>query len=130
MPDVDVIVVGLGAMGGAAAYHLTGRGLRVLGLEAFTPGHELGSSHGESRIIRLAYFEHPDYVPLLRRAYTLWSELERAAGISLLTLTGGLMIGRPGSGVVAGALASARQHGLEHAVLDGPEVRRRYPALH
>jgi sarcosine oxidase len=129
MPDFDVIVVGLGAMGSAAAYHLARRGRRVLGIEAFGPGHQLGSSHGESRIIRLAYFEHPDYVPLLRRAYALWAELERESNLSLLTLSGGLMIGQPDSGVVAGALASAQQHGLEHAVLEAAEVRRRYPAL-
>jgi sarcosine oxidase len=129
MPDFDVIVVGLGAMGSAAVYELARRGRRVLGIEAFSPGHQLGSSHGESRIIRLAYFEHTDYVPLLRRAYELWAELERAAGASLLTLSGGLMLGKPDSSVVTGALASAQQHGLEHALLDAAEVRRRYPAL-
>jgi sarcosine oxidase len=130
VPDFDVIVVGLGAMGSAAAHHLSKRGQRVLGLEAFGAGHRLGSSHGESRIIRLAYFEHTDYVPLLRRAYELWDDLERESSVSLLTLSGGLMIGKPESGVVAGALASARQHGLEHTLLDSVEVHQRYPALH
>src|SRR6266436_3038268 len=91
----DVIVVGLGAMGSAAACHLARRGQHVLGLEAFRRGHTLGSSHGESRVIRLAYFEHPDYVPLLRRAYELWAELERQSGTELLHITGGLMIGVP-----------------------------------
>ncbi len=129
MPDFDVIVVGLGAMGSAALYHLATRGLHVLGLEAFTPGHQLGSWHGESRIIRLAYYEHPDYVPLLRRAYELWNTLERDSGSSLLTLSGGLMIGTPDSSVVSGALASAQRHGLEHAVLSAAEVRERFPAL-
>ncbi len=129
MPDFDVIVVGLGAMGSAALYHLARRGQRVLGLEAYSPGHQLGSWHGESRIIRLAYYEHPDYVPLLQRAYQLWSALEREADVSLLTLSGGLMIGAPDSSVVSGALASARQHGLEHAVLSSAEVREQYPAL-
>jgi sarcosine oxidase len=129
VPDFDVIVVGLGAMGSSAAAHLAKRGRTVLGLEAFSPGHQLGSSHGESRIIRLAYFEHPDYVPLLRRAYALWDDLERETGLSLLTLSGGLMVGKPESAVVAGALASAQQHGLEHALLEAAEVRRRYPAL-
>jgi sarcosine oxidase len=126
----DVIVVGLGAMGSSALYQLSRRGMHVLGLEALQPGHELGSSHGESRIIRLAYHEHPSYVPLLRRAYDLWSELEGDAGERLLTITGGLMIGLPESEVVSGARASATQHGLEHELLLADEVRGRFPALH
>jgi sarcosine oxidase len=125
----DVIVVGLGAMGSAALYQLSRRGLRVLGLEAFEPGHRLGSYHGESRVIRLAYFEHPSYVPLLRRAYTLWSELEHESGRDLLTLTGGLMLGRPDSELVSGARKSAELHGLEHELLTPDEVRYRYPAF-
>src|ERR671937_345330 len=99
--DYDAIVVGLGAMGSAALYQLSRRGLRVLGLEAFAPGHRLGSSHGESRIIRLAYYEHPNYVPLLRRAYEVWRMVERAADVELLKVTGGLMIGRPDSELVS-----------------------------
>jgi sarcosine oxidase len=129
MPEFETIVVGLGAMGSAALCHLAKRGQRVLGLEAFGPGHQLGSSHGESRIIRLAYYEHPAYVPLLQRAYTLWNDLEQDANVSLLTVCGGLMIGKPESSVVAGALASARQHGLEHALMDSAEVHALYPAL-
>jgi sarcosine oxidase len=125
----DVIVVGLGAMGSAALYQLSRRGLRVLGLEAFEPGHRLGSSHGESRVIRLAYHEHPGYVPLLQRAYTLWSELEAESGEDLLTITGGLMIGAPESELVSGARASAELHGLEHELLSADEVHRRVPAL-
>ena len=125
----DVIVIGLGGLGSAAAYHLARRGQRVLGLDAFAPGHTRGSSHGESRIIRQAYHEHPDYVPLLRRAYTLWEELQRAAGETLLTITGGLFAGRPESEPVAGALESARRHGLPHEVLDAGAVRRRFPPL-
>ena len=94
MTDVfDVIVVGLGAMGGATACHLARRWRRVLGLEQFPPGHARGSSHGESRIIREIYFEHPHYVPIVQRAYELWHELERDSGEHLLTMTGGLMIG-------------------------------------
>src|ERR1051326_6414372 len=91
--EFDAIVVGLGAMGSSALYQLSRRGKRVLGLEAFEPGHRQGSSHGESRIIRLAYYEHPSYVPLLRRAYSLWADLEQRAGEQLLRVTGGLMIG-------------------------------------
>src|SRR6266566_6189304 len=105
--DYDAIVVGLGAMGSSALYQLSRRGLRVLGLEAFEPGHRLGSSHGESRVIRLAYFEHPNYVPLLQRAYELWDQLERTSGAKLLHITGGLMIGRPDTELVSGARASA-----------------------
>ncbi|HTD78162.1 MAG TPA: FAD-dependent oxidoreductase, partial [Chloroflexota bacterium] len=104
-------------MGSAALYQLGRRGKRVLGLEAFAPGHQLGSWHGESRVIRMAYFEHPNYVPLLRRAYELWRELERDSGEDLLSETGGLMIGTPDSELVSGSLASARQHGLEHELL-------------
>ena len=126
----DVIVVGLGAMGSATAYQLARRGARVLGLEAFTPAHELGSSGGLTRIIRLAYFEHPSYVPLLKAAWALWPEIEREAGDHLLEVTGGLYIGRGGSEVLGGALLSAATHGLEHELLDAAESRARYPALH
>src|SRR3954471_9128830 len=89
----DTIVVGLGAMGSATAYHLARRGERVLALEQFRPGHTLGSSHGDSRIIREQYFEHPQYVPLVQRAYTLWRELEEETGGHLLSLHGGLRTG-------------------------------------
>ena len=74
MASFDVVVCGLGAMGSAALYELARRRVRVLGLERFTPGHERGSSHGATRIIRLAYWEHPSYVPLLQRAYELWAD--------------------------------------------------------
>src|ERR1051325_974882 len=93
MKSYDVIVVGLGAMGSATLYHLARRGHSVLGLEQFSPGHQLGSSHGDSRIIREQYFENPLYVPLVQRAYDLWRELETEAGRPLMTITGGLMIG-------------------------------------
>src|SRR2546430_16655375 len=95
MADVDVVVCGLGATGSAALYQLARRGVRVLGLERFTPGHDRGSSHGATRIIRLSYFEHPSYVPLLRRAYTLWRELAAASGRKLLHITGVAEIGPP-----------------------------------
>lgn len=125
----DVAVVGLGAMGSAAACHLARRGLKVLGLDRFTPPHALGSSHGHSRIIRQAYFEHPLYVPLVQRAYALWAELQQQAQRELLRITGGLMLGRPDSVLVEGALTSARQHRLEHTLLTPGEVRRRFAAL-
>ena len=123
----DVIIAGLGAMGSAAAYHLASRGQRVLGLDAHAPGHTRGSSHGETRIIRLSYFEHPSYVPLLRRAYALWRELEQRAQTDLLRLTGGLYLGPPGSELVAGARRSALQHDLAHELLGESELRRRFP---
>src|SRR5437879_7750530 len=91
---LDVIVAGLGAHGSSAAYRLAARGASVLGFDRFARGHTLGSSGGLSRIIRLSYYEHPDYVPLLRRAWTLWRELERRSGEQLLTETGGLYAGR------------------------------------
>lgn len=124
----DVIVAGLGGMGSAAAYELAGRGKRVLGLERFSPAHDRGSSHGRSRIIRQAYFEGAEYVPLLLRAYELWEELERETGQELMTLTGGLMIGREDGDLVSGSVASADEHDLPYELLDAGEVRRRFPA--
>jgi sarcosine oxidase len=91
----DVIVAGVGAMGAAACWQLARRGKRVLGLERFAVPHTRGSSHGVNRIIRLAYFEHPNYVPLLRRAYELWREAEGAWGEQLLYVTGGVDAGPP-----------------------------------
>ena len=110
----DAIVVGLGGMGSATAYQLAGRGRRVLGLERFSPAHDRGSSHGRSRIIRQAYFEGPDYVPLLLRAYELWERLEKETGQELMTLSGGLMIGRREGELVSGSMESARAHDLPY----------------
>jgi sarcosine oxidase len=124
---IDVIVAGLGAHGSSAAYRLAARGASVLGFDRFARGHTLGSSGGLSRIIRLSYYEHPDYVPLLRRAWTLWRDLERESGEHLLTETGGLYAGDPSGELVTGALESARQHGLEHEILDTAALRERYP---
>ena len=123
----DVVVVGLGADGSAAAMHLARRGEQVLGLEAFARGHTLGSSGGLTRVIRLAYYEHPDYVPLLRRAWTLWRELESVTGLELLRQTGGLYAGPRGGALIAGSLRSAREHGLEHELLDPAALRARMP---
>jgi sarcosine oxidase len=125
----DAIIIGLGAMGSAAAYQLARRGQRVLGLERYRPAHDQGSSHGQSRIIRQAYYEDPAYVPLLLRAYDLWWQLERDANEALLTITGGIMIGPPESQVVAGSIRSAQEHGLQHEILDAAEIRRRLPQL-
>ena len=125
----DVIIVGLGAMGSAAAYHLAQRGQRVLGLDRFSPPHTMGSSHGQTRIIREAYFEDPIYVPMVQRAYVLWEELERAAATKLFLQTGGLMLGTPESAVFSGAKRSAELHGLPHEILSATDVRRRFPAI-
>src|SRR3954467_11045521 len=100
----EVIVIGVGAMGSSACYHLAQRGVKVLGLEQFGIPHSLGSSHGESRMIRLCYYEHPDYVPLLRRAYELWHELESDSGQKLLHMTGGIYMGPPQSEFISGTL--------------------------
>jgi sarcosine oxidase len=125
----DVIVVGLGGMGSAAAYHLAARGVRVLGLDANPPGHDRGSSHGRSRIIREAYYQAPQYVPLVQHAYGLWRDLETTSGKSLLQITGGLTIGRPAERLVAGALASARQHVLPYEYLNPDQIAARFPGF-
>jgi sarcosine oxidase len=125
----DVIVVGLGAMGSAALYHLARNNVRAIGLERFEPGHDRGSSHGRTRIIRHGYFEHPSYVPLVRRAAAMWRELETASGRSLMTITGIAEIGRPDSVLVSGTLAAAQQHRLTHEVVTANELMRRYPAF-
>ena len=125
----DAIVIGLGAMGSATLFHLARRGLRVLGLEQFSQGHQLGSSHGDSRIIRETYFEHPLYVPLVRRAHELWRELEETSGTSLMKITGGLMIGPSDGMVITGTLRSVREHRLAHEVLTPTQVHERFPAF-
>ena len=127
MPTFDAIVLGLGGMGSAAAMHLAGTGRRVLGIDQFSAPHDRGSSHGHTRVIRQAYFEHPSYVPLLLRAYELWRELEQSTGRRLLDLCGGLMMGEPDSDVVRGSLQSARTHGLAHDLLEAGDIRRRFP---
>ena len=129
MAQYDVVVCGLGVMGSAALYHLARRGRRVLGIDRFAPGHDRGSSHGETRIIRLAYFEHPSYVPLVRRAYELWRELEAEAARPLLHVTGIAEIGPPDGALVNGTLDAARLHDIPHELLAAPELTRRYPAF-
>jgi sarcosine oxidase len=129
MATYDVIVVGLGAMGGAALCELARRGARVLGLEQFELGHDRGSSHGETRIIRLGYFEHPSYVPLLHRTYALWRDLEARSGRKLMHTTGILEIGAPDSSVVSGTLLASRTHELAHDVMSAGETMARFPAF-
>jgi sarcosine oxidase len=123
----DVIVVGAGTMGSMALWRLARRGVHAVALERFRPGHDRGSGHGESRMTRTAYFEGPEYVPLVKAALPLWRELEAEAGVELLTMTGGLMIGRLDVGLVAGALRSAWVHGLACELLGPAEAAARYP---
>ena len=125
----DVIVVGLGGMGSSAAYHLAARGQRVLGLERHTPAHSLGSSHGGSRITRQSYFEDPAYVPLLLRAYELWDRLAQDSGEDVITLTGGLFLGREDALTVAGSLRASREWDLPHELLSAAEVGARFPTF-
>jgi sarcosine oxidase len=129
MSQYDVIVIGLGGMGSAAAYRLAQRGQRVLGIDQFAPVHNLGSSHGGSRVTRQAYFEDPAYVPLLVRAHELWDGIERDSGRKIFTRCGGLMLGGPGSRTVSGSLASAREWDLPHEILDASQIRRRFPTM-
>jgi sarcosine oxidase len=128
--SVDVIVIGLGAMGSATLYELARRGVRALGVDQFAPPHTQGSTHGRTRIIREAYFEHPLYVPLVRRAYELWDELERESERTLFHRTGGLMIGPADGAIVTGARHSAVEHDVPHEMLTADEVCRRWPAYH
>ena len=125
----DVIVIGVGGMGSATVYELASRGLRVLGLERFDVPHDMGSSHGVNRIIRLAYFEHPSYVPLLRRAYERWLELELASGEQLLHITGSLDVGPEDGMVFPGSLRSCLDHGLPHQVLTSAELTGHFPGV-
>ncbi len=124
----DAIVIGLGGMGSAALYHLAKRGLKVLGIEQFAIPHDMGSSHGLTRIIRLAYYEDNSYVPLLRRSYALWAELERDFGERLFTQTGSIDMGPPDSEVFYGSLQSCIENQLEHETLDSRQLRARFPA--
>jgi sarcosine oxidase len=124
----DVIVVGVGAMGSATCYQLASRGgVRVLGLEQFAIPHERGSSHGISRLYRLAYYEHPDYVPLLRQAVALWRRLEAETGATLMHETGLLYLGRPDGEVIAGSLRAAREHELPVEMIDRSQLTRQFP---
>jgi len=129
MQTYDVAVIGLGAMGASALAALAQRGVKAIGFEQFEPGHARGSSHGESRLIRLAYFEDPSYVPLARLAYEAWARLEAATGERVLSRTGIIEAGVPGSALVAGSLRSAIENGISHERLTGAQIAARFPAF-
>jgi sarcosine oxidase len=129
MRTFDAIVVGLGAHGSAAAAVLARRGLTVLGLERFARGEDMGSSGGRSRMIRLANFEDPVYVPMALASWDRWRALEADAGADILTVTGGLYAGPSDSRPVRGSIRSAEEHGLEHEVIDADEIHRRWPVF-
>ncbi|MGH2888091.1 MAG: FAD-dependent oxidoreductase, partial [Solirubrobacteraceae bacterium] len=129
MARADVIVIGLGAMGGAACRSLAARGASVLGIDRFSPPHDLGSTHGDTRITRLAIGEGQEYVPLARRSRELWRELERETGADLLTQAGVLILGPPSSRFLRETRLAARQYGIEHEDLTGAQIAPRYPML-
>jgi len=127
MQHADVLVIGCGGVGSAALYHLARRGVSVVALDRFAVAHDRGSSHGETRIIRQAYFEHPDYVPLCRASYDLWDALSAECGKALRHETGLLQVGAEDGFVVSGVLGSASRHGLEVERLSSRDVARRFP---
>jgi len=127
MPGYDAIVIGVGGMGSATAYHLAKRGLKVLGLERFQIPHELGSSHGHSRMIRYTLQEHPSYVPLVKRAYELWHELEKTVNETLVVTTGSIRAGPPDSPFYKGAIESCDLHQIPYEILSDTEVNKRFP---
>ena len=129
MTTYDAIVLGTGGVGSAALWHLAKRGMNVLGVDRFAPPHNFGSSHGQSRIIRQAYFEHPDYTPLLIETYRLWEELAAHTGQQLYKEVGVLQLGPPDGEVLPGVLESARTHNLQVEELAAGEVEQRWPAL-
>ncbi|MFC6990221.1 N-methyl-L-tryptophan oxidase [Haloplanus sp. GCM10025708] len=123
----DVVVVGVGGMGSATVYQLANRGLDVLGLEQFDVPHDMGSSHGVTRIIRKVQYEDPAYVPLVERAYDLWRDLEERTGRDLLYITGGVDAGPRDSEVFRGAVQSCEAHDIDHEILSAAEVNERFP---
>ncbi|MEX0884975.1 MAG: N-methyl-L-tryptophan oxidase [Phycisphaeraceae bacterium] len=125
----DVIVVGVGTMGAATCWMLARRGVRVLGLERWGIPNHHGSHHGQSRVIRKAYSEHPDYVPLLERAYENWALIEAEADATLMHRVGGVYMGRPDSEIIAGSIASMQQHHLPHEQWTRQDLAQRYPVF-
>ena len=129
MNAYDAIVVGIGGMGSATLYELQRRGKHVLGIEQFGVPNDQGSSHGSTRIIRLAYYEHPSYVPIMQRGYKLWRDLENISGEKLLHITGSIDIGPENSLVFSGSRNSCELHNLPYEILNGGEISKRFPAF-
>jgi len=129
MQTYDVIVLGAGGVGSAALDELARRGVRAVGIDRFHPPHDRGSSHGETRVIRQAYFEHPDYVPLLKESYRLWRELEQRSGRRLFHEVGLLEVGAKDGDVVPGVLRAAAAHGLDVELVAPSDIVRRWPGL-
>lgn len=127
MTHYDAIVIGVGGMGSSTVYHLAQRGLKVLGLERYDIPNEMGSSHGLTRMIRLAYHEHPSYIPLMQKAYELWHQLENHVGERLLVTTGSIRGGTADSSMFLGSKEACDIHHLPYEVLDGPEIHQRFP---
>jgi len=125
----QIAVIGLGATGSAVLFQLARRGIRTVGIERFELGHDRGSSHGPTRIIRLAHFENPSYGPMMRRGYALWRELETIAGAKLIFTTGIVEIGLAEGALVRGTVAGASRYGLPHEILDARSLMRRYPSF-
>ena len=125
--DAEYAVVGLGAMGSHAFWRLAARGADVLGFEQFRPGHNQGSTHGSTRLFRTLCLEHPGLVPVARRSLALWRELEAQTGLPIVRITGGLMIGRPGSEIIRGVREAAEVHGVEVRTLTAAEIRKEFP---
>ena len=129
MRKFDAIVIGIGGMGSAALFELSRSGKNTLGIEQFELAHDQGSSHGSTRIIRLAYYEHPAYVPLVKRAYQLWQNLENLSGEQLLHVTGSIHIGYEDSNIFIGSKESCELHHLRHEIINGLEISKRFPAF-
>jgi len=136
MKQCDVLVLGLGAAGSAATYQLAKRGVKVVGLDSFAPPHDQGSSHGDSRITRLAIGEGVAYSPLAMRSHQIWRDMERETGADLMRQTGGLIMTSPGKTSVlpvdnffSTTVAAAKVHGIAHEILDAREIARRFPAF-
>lgn len=127
MQTADVIVVGLGAMGSAASWQLVSRGASVIGIDQYAPPHPWGSTHGDTRITRLAIGEGREYVPLARRSHELWREIERESGAELLTQPGIVILAHPSSAFLAETRAAAREYGIGHRDLSNDELRAGYP---
>ena len=127
MKNFDAIVIGIGAMGSSITYQLASHGIKVLGIERFALNHTNGSSHGKTRIIRTAHFEHPTYIPLVQRSFELWSQLKAQSGADIIKMTGALIFGLEESPLVSAAISSSKQHNLPYEILSSNEAANRFP---